>query len=118
MGRINSKYTKNLKLKIVKRYLSEEKSLQSLANEYGIKSKTQIYNWIKKYQEEGEVAFESEKRGKLKLKKKLDEDFSFENLEDEVEVLKLEINYLRRYCEILKSLLKKEKALNINGIQF
>lgn len=114
MGRINSKYTKNLKLKIVKSYLNKEKSLQRLADEYGIKSKTQIYNWIKKYEEEGEDAFKFEKRGNPTSQRLVKDELIFENLEDEIQVLRLENSYLRRYCEVLKDLLKKEKTLNTN----
>lgn len=51
-----SKYLKELKLSIVKRYLDDVGSTISLAKEINTK-KSVVSNWIKKYQAFGENAF-------------------------------------------------------------
>lgn len=112
MKRINLKYPESLKLKIVKSYLNGDSSLQKLAIENGIKSKSQVYAWIKKYQEEGEDAFKFEKRGNPNLKKLAKENITFNSSQDEIQILRLENNYLRRYCEVLKELIRKERAFD------
>ncbi|MDX8336574.1 helix-turn-helix domain-containing protein [Candidatus Cetobacterium colombiensis] len=109
MGRINNKYPSELKIKVVKRYLEDEESLQDIADEFGISSKTQIHNWVKKYEELGEEAFKFEKRGNPKDKKELKNNFTFDNLEDEVIFLRMENEYLKRFCEMLKRSLRIKK---------
>lgn len=55
-----SKYTKELKLKLVKEYMKGNISVEVLANKYNI-SKTPLYRWIKKYQEHGIEGLEKNK---------------------------------------------------------
>lgn len=45
-----SRYDKNLKLSVVKTYLKSNVSAEMLAKEYGVKSDTQILDWVKKIQ--------------------------------------------------------------------
>ena len=54
-----ARYSKELKLEIVKRYLNGE-SPASLANEYGLSTggKVRIWKWSNKYRTLGEIAFE------------------------------------------------------------
>ena len=54
-----ARYSKELKLEIVKRYLNGE-SPTSLANEYGLSTggKVRIWKWSNKYRTLGEIAFE------------------------------------------------------------
>lgn len=59
MGR-KSKYSKELKIQIVKRYLNEEKSTVQLANEIGARDSV-VGVWVKKYRKYGESAFEEKK---------------------------------------------------------
>ena len=73
MGR-NTKYSKELKLEIIERYLSGE-SATILANEYRLPSsyKTEIINWAREYEVLGNNAFEETTTNKsysreLKLK--------------------------------------------------
>lgn len=49
MCREYSRYDKNLKLSVVKAYLKSNVSAEMLAKEYGVKSDTQILDWVKKY---------------------------------------------------------------------
>lgn len=65
MGR-KSKYSKEMKLEIVRRYLAGESALQ-LAQEFMIESnrtKSTIYSWLKRYEAIGESAFEPCDRNK------------------------------------------------------
>ena len=59
MGR-KTKYTKELKIQIVKRYLSGEGSYESLAKEIGA-NETVVLRWVKKYQASGDTAFDISK---------------------------------------------------------
>ena len=56
MGR-KSRYTKELKISIVKKYLNGEGSSYSLADEIGTDNSV-ILKWVKKYQANGEGAFD------------------------------------------------------------
>ena len=106
MTRVNNRYTSDFKLKIVKKYLEGGVSIQEIAEEYNIPSKTQVHNWIKKYEKDGEKAFECETRGNPKTKIEAEKSFVFENLEDEINFLRLENEYLKKFCNLLKKRLK------------
>lgn len=63
MGR-KAKYSKELKLKIIRRYLNGESS-KKLANEYGISGiggSRQVRYWVKQYQTNGEKVFNNKLR--------------------------------------------------------
>ena len=64
MCREYSRYDKNLKLSVVKAYLKSNVSAEMLAKEYGVKSDTQILDWVKKYKELGEKAFDRRRSSK------------------------------------------------------
>ena len=106
MGRVNNKYPSELKIKVVKKYLEGGVSTQDLAEEFGVPSKTQIHNWVKKYEELGEKAFKFETRGNPKEKRGVGNDFLFDNLEDELRFLRMENEYLKRFCDMLKKNLR------------
>lgn len=57
MKRVNKSYSREFKLLIIKKYLQGDTTLEKLANEFGVPSKTQIYNWVKKFEKDGEKAF-------------------------------------------------------------
>lgn len=67
--------------------------------------------WTKKYLKEDEEAFKFEKRGNPNLKKLKKEKVIFVSPQDDIQILRLENNLLRKYCETLKELIKKEKIL-------
>ena len=78
MGR-KAKYSKELKLKIIKRYIRGE-SASVLANEYRMTSnmKDQIIKWVHKYKEIGESAFDeltTNKSYPKELKEKVIKDY-------------------------------------------
>ena len=105
MGRINKKYSKEFKMSVIKKYKEGNISLNELAEEFGVPSKTQIQVWIKKYEQEGEEAFIYEKRGNPKTIKKIKEEksISFSSIEEEVRFLRLENEYLKKLCMHLKN---------------
>ncbi len=49
-----SKYSFELKLKIVQEYLVGKGGIQALANKHGVKAAEQVHRWINAYQEFGE----------------------------------------------------------------
>ena len=51
----NNRYSKELKEQAVRDYLSGEASLLKICNKYKIKSKTQLQNWIEKYNSHEEL---------------------------------------------------------------
>lgn len=106
MNRVNNKYPRDLKIKIVKRYLEGGVSIQNLADQFGILSKTQIYNWIKKYEKYGDEAFKFETRGNPKDKKIAINEVIFDNIEEEIRFLRMENDYLRKFCDMLKKNLR------------
>ena len=60
-GRKNRKWTKEEKLRIVKRYTDEKIGQRNLAKEEGI-SRGQLYSWIQKYLKGGEDALENQRK--------------------------------------------------------
>ena len=61
--RINNKYTKEFKLKAIRMYLDENLSYSQIASKLNIKSKTQVINWVKQFEINGEAYFDFETRG-------------------------------------------------------
>lgn len=88
-----SKYTKELKLKAVKLYLSSNISAVSIAKSLDIKSDTQIHNWVKKYNQLGEKAFDNKKVVKQYKSKK---EKRLLSLKKENNILKIENEYLKK----------------------
>lgn len=108
MTRVNNRYTSEFKIQVVKKYLEGEMSIQEISDEFGIKSKTQVHNWIKKYEKNGEEAFKFETRGNPKEKRLKEREFIFENRDDELKFLRMENAYLNKLCEMLKDGLRKK----------
>lgn len=104
--RKNNKYSREFKLKVVKKYLEGNYSLQKIVDDFKIPSKTQVHAWLKSYEKDGENAFRFETRGNPKEKRVVKENFIFDNLEDEIRFLKMENEYLKKLCDLLKSKFK------------
>ena len=49
MNRTNQTYTTEFKLEVVQAYLNGEGGYKAIAQKYGIRSKTQVENWVKRY---------------------------------------------------------------------
>ena len=107
MGR-KAKYSKELKLKIVKRYLKGE-SASSLANEYDMPNSMyhEIIKWVHKYEELGEPAFDESITNKTyskDLKEKVINDYmngidSYEGLTNKYKIqnTSIVINWVKKY---------------------
>lgn len=95
MSRVNNKYSKELKIQIVKLYLETDINYNEIINKYGIKSKTQLYSWVKKYKLYGEKAFKNNLS-------KPNFNLQFNSLDEEVNFLRIENSYLKKLCDILK----------------
>ena len=109
MGR-KAKYSKELKLEIVKRYLKGESAI-SLANEYGMSYNTrrEIMIWVRKYESNGESSFDNPSVNKSysrELKQQVINDYlngidSLEGLANKysISAYSIVINWLRKYNE-------------------
>ena len=94
--RINNNYTKEFKLKAVKMYLDEGVSC--------IKSKTQVINWVKQFQEKGADSFDIETRGRGTGGKRGRPKTKFNSLEEEVEYLRMEVEFLKKLRALSRNL--------------
>lgn len=107
MTRVNNKYTSDFKIQVVKKYLEGGFSIQEICDEFGIKSKTQVHNWVKKYESKGEEVFKFETRGNPKEKRLTTEELFFQDKDEELKFLRMENAYLKGLCAMLKTSLKK-----------
>lgn len=110
MSRINNKYSKEFKLAVVKRYLKGNGGYQTVADEMKVKNDSQVAAWVKKYNLLGETAFDVETRGKTKGPLKGRPKTKFKSIEEEIE-------YLRMENEYLKKLRAQQKNKEINKFQ-
>lgn len=90
-----NRYSKKLKLAAVKTYLSSNISAEVLAKNLGVKSDTQILDWVRKYKELGEAAFDR-KRKIIIDEKKIERKKKRLSLKKENEYLKMENEYLKK----------------------
>ncbi len=49
-------YSDKLKIQVVKSYLNGEGSQSAIAKKYKLRSRTQLMNWVRKYQETGDIS--------------------------------------------------------------
>ncbi|MGL4998147.1 MAG: IS3 family transposase [Cetobacterium sp.] len=96
MSRINNKYSKEFKLEVVKKYLNGEEGSKTLAKKMGVRSNSQIKDWVKKYKILGEIAFDFETRGRFTGSRKGRPRTKFETLEEEIKYLRMENEYLKK----------------------
>lgn len=89
-------YTKEFKMKAVKMYEEGNKSYNTLSEELGLRSSTQLKNWVKTYREGKSF---DDQRGKGT---KLDNPFigrpktTFKSVEEERDYLKAQVEYLKK----------------------
>jgi len=85
-GQTFTRYSEEIKKEAVRLRLEENWSYPMIMKKFGIKSDTQILNWVRKFQN-GET-FE-DYRGKWKKK-------HFNSVEEEVAYLKAQVEYLKK----------------------
>ncbi|WP_188455447.1 transposase [Virgibacillus oceani] len=91
----NKRYTKEIKLEAVRRVLENDESVQSVVDDMGIRHRDNVYVWIKKYKKNGNIAFERS-IGKT-------QGISYSpSIDDEVKELRMEVDTLKKYLEILQ----------------
>ncbi|QHK00328.1 hypothetical protein C7M17_04133 [Bacillus subtilis] len=89
-------YTKEFKMKAVKMYEEGNKSYNTLAEELGLRSSTQLKNWVKTYREGKSF---DDQRGK---DTKSENPFigrpktTFKSVEEERDYLKAQVEYLKK----------------------
>lgn len=88
-------YSDELKIQVVKSYLNGEGSQTATAKKYKLKSRTQLMNWVRIYQETGDI---SDLRGNNGLKNLLKgrPRTKFDSVEEELEYYKAQVAYLKK----------------------
>ncbi|MUK88391.1 transposase [Ornithinibacillus sp. L9] len=108
MGKVRkpySRYSKEVKLEAVRRVLDGDEPVQQVIEELGIRHRDNVYEWIKKYNEQGERAFDR----KLKV----------ESTDKQLEELKAEVAALRKYVEnVIQGIEEKYQAVDALKDQF
>jgi transposase-like protein len=79
------------KKKLVKLYLDGVGGFSTIAKEYGLKDTRQLRDWVRKYKNGELTEGKSDQRGKFSFNKKI-----FKNVEEELEYVKLENDYLKK----------------------
>lgn len=95
-GQTFQHYTEEFKIKAVNMYEEGNKSYQTLATELGLRSSTQLKNWVRKYRENQSL---EDQRGKetgssnpfVGRPKTV-----FKNVEEERDYLKAQVEYLKK----------------------
>ena len=106
-GQIFQQYNLEIKQKAVRLYESEGMSYQSVAEKLGVKSNTQIKQWVKKYRNGESLERRAEtawRKGRPKTK--------FASVEKELAYVKAERDYLKkRYQNLHKEGCEKKNGL-------
>lgn len=75
-----------------------------VASKLNIKSKTQVINWVKQFQEKGADSFYIETRGRGTGGKRGRPKTKFNSLEEEVEYLRMEVEFLKKLRALSRNL--------------
>jgi len=92
-------YSDELKIQVVESFLNDEGSQSAIAKKYGLKSRTQLMDWVQKYQETGGI---SDSRGKNNGNKGFKNPLKgrsrtkFDSMEEELEYYKAQVAYLKK----------------------
>ncbi|GAB4074610.1 hypothetical protein GCM10028778_21130 [Barrientosiimonas marina] len=94
------RYSKQTKLEAIRRVLENNEAVQSVVDDLNIRHRDNIYEWIKKYQRNGEAAFDRSlgrpKKGETSS-----------TTEEKVDRLQIEVDALKKYLELSRQ--KEEK---------
>lgn len=98
--RTNNKYSTEFKLKVVEKYLSiQSGGVNSIAKKHGLKSPTQLRNWIKKYRIDPQLLAEDNRGRKSKGRRK------------KIKLDEMSLEEQNAYLRMENDILKKAKAL-------
>lgn len=81
-------YPIELKMQAVRLVVDENMSLREVAKQLGVRSKTQVLNWVKDYQSGVDIESQALRKGRPKAK--------FASIEEEMAYLKAENEYLKK----------------------
>lgn len=87
-GRTNKRYPEDLKLEAVRLVTEGNMAYREVAKRLGIQNKTQVEVWVKRHREGQPFVQEALRKGKPKTK--------FGSVEEELEYLRAEIEYLKK----------------------
>lgn len=87
-GRRNNSYPEELKMQAVKLTTEGNMSYREVARQLGIRNKTQVEVWVKRYRAGQPFEQEASRRGRPKTK--------FASVEEEMTYLRAEIEYLKK----------------------
>ncbi|WP_242227343.1 transposase [Bacillus cereus group sp. BfR-BA-01315] len=91
-------YSDELKIQIVKSYLNGEGSQTAIVEKYKLKSRTQLMNWVRRYQETGDISdLWGNNGGNNGLKNLLKgrPRTKFDSVEEKLEYYKEQVAYLK-----------------------
>lgn len=123
LSKKNQSYTPDFRIAVVKEKLNSDVSYHELGRKYGI-NKCVIQSWVYKYKERGETALITDSRGRAgagrppksatKINVSKEERKTIDKqLLDEVEALRAEVAYLKKFNALVleKQQLRKKKKL-------
>jgi transposase-like protein len=107
-GQKFNNYTEVFKRKAVERYLNDEGSYQSLADELGLRSSTQLKVWVKQYEEKQTL---SDHRGRKSSGNPFNgrPKSKFRSVEEERDYYKAQVEYLKKQYPNLHGEVKSKK---------
>ncbi|MFI8716164.1 transposase [Brevibacillus brevis] len=93
--RINKRYTDEFKAEAVSLYLEDGWSPYRIAAQLGVRSKTQVQDWIKKHHQREQGELKEYQRGKTAWRKGRPKT-KFSSIEEELAYIKAENDYLKK----------------------
>jgi transposase len=107
-GQTFQHYTEEFKLKAIEMYINGEGSYNSLSADLGLRSSTQLKNWVKKFEEgkkladqRGSLTSDNPFKGRQKIK--------FQSVEEERDYYKAQVDYLKKQYPNLHGEVKSKK---------
>ena len=107
-GQAFQHYTEEFKLKAIEMYINGEGSYNSLSADLGLRSSTQLKNWVKKFEDgkkltdqRGTLTSDNPFKGRQKIK--------FQSVEEERDYYKAQVDYLKKQYPNLHGEVKSKK---------
>jgi transposase-like protein len=96
MQEMYNSYDKEFKLKAVDMYINKNIGATTIAKKLGLRSKSQVYRWVKKFEEKGETAFDEDGRNGVKHSRAGRPKTKFSSAEEELQYLRMENEFLKK----------------------